>query len=173
MGRRWGRVRPRGARGRRRPWRVVRVVWRRRKRRSNGRRNCDRRGSRRRCRVLPVPQLRVPRVLRLGRYRHRGVLRVSPIRRLRCQLPLRSEALQVAHQPQPQRVLDVQSFAADQIPRNFSRTLPEPNIVVVHRVPLRVVRERVESCNKKHSYVNKLTWSRCLDETRNKTRVHS
>lgn len=55
----------------------------------------------------------------------------------------------MTHQPQPQRILDVQPLATDQIPGDFSGAFSEANIVVVHRVALRVIRKRVQSCNKR------------------------
>lgn len=80
------------------------------------------------------------------RCRRGGVLRI-PVGALGRQLPLRREALQVAHQPQPQRVLYVQTLAADQIPRHLRRALAESYAVVVHCISLGVVRDRVETWN--------------------------
>lgn len=87
-----------------------------------------------------VSQLRVS-VLRL---RHGRVLRVAPVG-LGGELPLSGETLEVAHKTKTQRILDVQTLTADQVPRHLRRTLPEPDVVVVHGVPLRVVSVRVQT----------------------------
>lgn len=79
------------------------------------------------------------------RYRlgYGGVL-VAPVG-LGRELPLRREALQVAHEAQAQRILDVEALAADQVPGDLRRALPEADAVVVHRVALGIVRVRVET----------------------------
>lgn len=111
---------------------------------------CDRRWSSQGCRtsggrrILPMPYISI-RMLRLSWHRGRWVLRVAPVSRFCSQLPLCSETLQVAHQSEPQRVLDVQPLTADQVACNFSCTLPEADVVIIHGVPLRVVSERVKT----------------------------
>lgn len=76
-----------------------------------------------------------------------GVLRVPPVG-FTSQLSLRREALQVAHEAQAQRVLDVQPLARHQVPRHLGRALAEPDAVVIHGVALGVVCERVQTWSK-------------------------
>lgn len=56
------------------------------------------------------------------------------------QLALRRETLQVTHETQTQRVLDVESLHRHQVSRHLGRALSEPYVVVVHRELAGVVR---------------------------------
>lgn len=84
-------------------------------------------GRRRRRRRVVVP--RCDRCWRLGRV-----------------LALSREVLQMRQQPFAQRVASVHAFHGLQVSGHFGRTLPETDVVVVHRVFRRVVRQRVETC---------------------------
>lgn len=47
-------------------------------------------------------------------------------------IPLGGEALQVGHETQPQRVLQVQPFDSHQVASYFGRALSEADTVVIH-----------------------------------------
>lgn len=56
------------------------------------------------------------------------------------QLALCRETLQVTHEAQTQRVLDVESLYRHQVPRHLGCALSEPYVVVVHSELAGVVR---------------------------------
>lgn len=77
-------------------------------------------------------------------------------RRLGRVLALRRGVLQVRQQPLAQRVPAVHALHRLQVPGHLGRALPETDVVVVHRVLGRVVRQRVETCGqwRKHLVSN-------------------
>ena len=67
--------------------------------------------------------------------------------RLVAQFPLRGETLQVGHETHPHRILHIHSFDGDQVTGHLGRAFAEPYRVVVHGELVRVVGQRIQSCN--------------------------
>ena len=62
---------------------------------------------------------------------------------------LGGKALEVAHEPQPERVLQVGPFETDQVPGHLGHALPESDAVVVEHQAVRIERQHVQACNRR------------------------
>jgi hypothetical protein len=97
---------------------------------------------------------RVQRRVRLG-----GAVAPRRGRRLfRGQFTLGRTTLQVRGQTEPQRILHVQPFDALQVARHLRHAFPEPHPVVVHRVLVGVVSERIQAWNN----TSRSRWGECV-----------
>lgn len=79
---------------------------------------------------------------------------------LQLQLAFRHEALQVRHEPETKRILDIHSLHRDQITRHFRGTLAEAHDVIVDGETLRI---------KGHSIG--ATWRDLMEEKEKKTEI--